>query len=191
MATHQPSRRHKMMARPFIAAVLLVVAVTASDRLAACGDKYLNLGLGTRFERSPAERRAAAVLVYAIPGSDLSRTFGAQSIEQGMEKVGYQATQVGTATEFDAALRARSWDVIVLDGRDSASVSQRLPKVGGPHLVPVLTRPSRDELKQARKMYETVLETPSKSRVFVETVDEALDLHEIATAAAAKRAIKP
>jgi hypothetical protein len=179
-----------MMARPFIAAVLLVVAVTASDRLAACGDKYLNLGLGTRFERSPAERRAAAVLVYAIPGSDLSRTFGAQSVEEGMKKVGYQPTQVGTATEFDAALRARSWDVIVLDGRDSASVSQRLPKAGGPHLVPVLTRPTKDELKQARKMYETVLEMPSKSRVFVETLDEALDLHEIAAAAAAKRATK-
>lgn len=179
-----------MMARPFIAAVLLVVAVASSDRLVACGDKYLNLGLGTRFARSPAERRAAAVLVYAIPGSDLSRMFGAQSVEEGMKKVGYQPTQVGTEKEFDAALRARSWDVIVLDGRDSASVSQRLPKTGGPHLVPVLTRPTKDELKQARKIYETVLETPSKSRVFVETVDEALDLHEIDAAAVAKHATK-
>ena len=179
-----------MMARPFIAGVLLVAGVTASDRLAACGDKYLNLGLGTRFERSPAERRAAAVLLYVVPGSDLSRTFGAQSVEEGMKKVGYQPTQVGTAAEFDAALRARSWDVIVLDGRDSASVSQRLPKAGGPHLVPVLTRPTKDELKQARKIYETVLEAPTKSRVFLETVDEALDLHEIDAAAAARRATK-
>lgn len=178
-----------MMTRPFIAGVLLVAGVTASDRLVACGDKYLNLGLGTRFERSPAERRAAAVLLYVVPGSDLSRTFGAQSVEEGMKKVGYQPTQVGTAAEFDTALRARSWDVIVLDGRDSASVSQRLPKAGGPHLVPVLTRPTKDELKQTRKIYETVIEAPTRSRVFLETVDEALDLHEI-DAAAARRAAK-
>lgn len=178
-----------MTARSFIAGVLLVAGVIASDRLVACGDKYLSLGLGTRFERSPAERRAAAVLLYVVPGSDLSRTFGGQSVEEGMKKVGYQPTQVGSAAEFDAALRARSWDVIVLDGRDSATVSQRLPKAGGPHLVPVLARPTKDELKQARKVYETVLETPTKSRVFLETVDEALDLHEI-DAAAAKRATK-
>jgi len=178
-----------MMPRPFVAGMLLVVGVAAWDPLAACGDKYLNLGLGTRFDRSPAERRAAAVLVYAVPGSDLSQTFGAQSIEEGMKKVGYQPTQVGTAAEFDAMLRARSWDVIVLDGRDTMLVSRRLPKAGGPHLVPVLTRPTKDELKQARKIYETVLETPTRSRAFVETVEEALDLHEI-DAAAARRAAR-
>ena len=35
-----------------------------------------------------------------------------------------------------------------------------------------------------------MLEAPTKSRVFVGTVDEALDLHEIAAATAAKRATK-
>jgi len=189
MAYTPASKRPNMTMRPFIAGVLLVVSLTTSDRVAACGDKYLNLGLGTRFDRSPAERRAAAVLLYVVPGSALSRTFGAQSVEEGMKKVGYQPTQVGTAAEFDTALRARSWDVIVLDGRDTVSVSQRLPKAGGPHLVPVLTRPTKEELKGARKVYETVLETPTRSRVFLETVDEALDLHEI-DAAAAKRATK-
>jgi hypothetical protein len=178
-----------MIARSLVAGVLLVAGITASDRLVACGDKYLNLGLGTRFERSPAERRAAAVLLYVVPGSALSRTFGAQSIEEGMKKAGYQPTQVGTAPEFDAALKARSWDVIVLDGHDTATVGQRVARPGGPHLLAVLTRPTKAELKQARTAYETVLEAPTRSRIFLETVDEALDLHEI-DAASAKRSTK-
>jgi hypothetical protein len=179
-----------MMARAFIAGLLLAVGVTATDRVAACGDKYLNLGLGTRFERSPAERRAAAVLLYAEAGSDLSRTLAALSVEDGMKKAGYQPTLASTAAEFDAALHARTWDVILLDSRDSQAVSQRLAKTGGPRLVPVLARPTKEELKQARKLYEIVLATPMKSRLFVEAVDDALDLHEIDALAAARGAKK-
>jgi len=52
MAYTPASKRPDMVMRPFIAGVLLVVSLTTSDRVAACGDKYLNLGLGTRFDRS-------------------------------------------------------------------------------------------------------------------------------------------
>jgi hypothetical protein len=60
--------------------------------------------------------------------------------------------------------------------------------VSAPHLVPVLTRPTKDQLKQAEKTYDTVINTPSRNRVFVDVVDEAMDLHEIETETAAKAA---
>jgi len=179
-----------MMTRGFIVGLLVAVGVTANDHVAACGDKYLNLGIGTRFDRSPAERRAAGILLYAAPGTDLARTLPALSVEDGLKKAGYQPTVATTTAQFDAALRARAWDVIVLDGRDSERVSQRVAKTGGPRVVPVLAQPTKEELKQARKTYEIVLANPSKSRVFVEAVDDALDLHEIEALAAAKNARK-
>jgi hypothetical protein len=179
-----------MTTRTFIVGLLLAVGVTATDPVSACGDKYLNVGLGTRFNRSPAERRAAAVLLYAAPGTELSRTLAALSVEGDLKKAGYQPTVATTTTQFDAALRTRAWDVIVLDGRDLQPVGQRVSKTGGPRLVPVLAQPTKDELKQARKTYEIVLATPTKSRAFVEAVDDALDLHEIEALAAAKNARK-
>jgi hypothetical protein len=179
-----------MITRAFLVGLLLAVGVTATDRVAACGDKYLSLGLGTRFDRSPAERRAAAVLLFAAPGTDLSRTLAALSVEDGLKKAGYQPTVATTTAQFDAELRRRNWDVIVLDGRDSDRVSQRVAKPVGPRLVPVLAQPTKEELKQARKTYEIVLAAPSKNRVFVEAVDDALDLHEIDALAAAKAARK-
>jgi hypothetical protein len=72
--------------------------------------------------------------------------------------------------------------------RESVAVptaGRRLPKTAGqPHLVPVLTRPTKDQLKQAEKTYDTVINTPSRNRVFVDVVDDAMDLHEIETEAA-------
>jgi hypothetical protein len=176
------------MTRAFIAALLVVAGFGTGDRLTACGDKYLSIGLGTHYHRSAAERRAAAVLLYANTGSELSRVLAALSVEAAMNKDGYRPVVVSSPSELETALRARKWDVVVVDARDAAMVVQRLPKPSAPHVVPMLTRPTRDELKQAERTYDTVLNTPTKTRVFVEVVDDAMDVHDIEERAAAKQA---
>jgi hypothetical protein len=165
------------MSRMFLGTLLFVVGIGAADRLVACGDKYLNLGLGTHYRRSAAERRAADILLYASPGTELSRIVAAQSVEGAMRRAGYQPIILSLPADLDAALRSRTWDVIVVDARDTQSVAQRLQKTGAPHLVPVLTRPTKEELRQAEKIYDTVLSTPTKDRAFVDVVDDAMDVH--------------
>jgi hypothetical protein len=184
-------RELHMMPRAFIAAVIVLAGLGEADRLAACGDKYLSLGLGTHYHRSAAERRAADVLIYANAGSELYRLLSTLSVEAAMDKAGYRPAIASSSTELDAALRARNWDVIVVDGHDTQAVVQRLHKASPPHIVPVLTHPSRDELKQAGKAYDTVLNTPKKDRAFVDIVDDAMDLHELKAEAAAKAAKRP
>jgi len=178
-----------MIARKLIATLLLVVSVWATDHLAACGDKYLNLGLGTHYHRSPAERRAAAILVYAGAGSELSKLMTTLSVEEAMKKAGYELAIAGSSAQLDTLLHARKWDVIVVDGPETQTVAQRVQNTAGaPHLVPVLTRPTKEQLKQSEKVYDTVINTPSKNRVFVDVVDDAMDLHEMETEAAARAA---
>lgn len=94
-----------MIGRAFIGTLLLAVGVTATDHVAACGDKYLNLGLGTHDRRSAAERRSAAILVYASAGSELSRLLTKLSVADAMTKVGYQPAIASSNAEFEAALR--------------------------------------------------------------------------------------
>lgn len=177
-----------MRARVFVSTLLVIVGLVAADRLSACGDKYLTLGLGTHYNRSAAERRAAAVLVYANAGSELARLLTGLSVEAAMNKVGYRPTIAASPSELDAALHRQKWDVVVVDGRDTQTVVQRLQKTAAPHVVPVFTRPTKDELKQAEKIYDTVLNTPTRNRAFVDVVDDAMDLHEIETQEAAKAA---
>jgi hypothetical protein len=181
----------QMMTRAlFIATLLCAVGVTAVDRLTACGDKYLNIGVGTRYQRSTAERRASAVLVYANAGSELSRLVATLSVQDAMRKAGYVPAFASTSADLDLALTTRTWDVIVVDGRDTQAVVLRLQKPAGTRVVPVLSKPTKEELKQAEKAYDVVLNTPSKNRAFVDVVDDAMDLHEIEMADAARVAKK-
>jgi hypothetical protein len=165
-------------------------AVIGADRLAACGDKFLNVGLGTHYHRSQSERKRSAVLMYVSPGTELSRMMTALTVEAGMKKAGYQPTIVSTSASLETALRAQAWDVVIVDGRDAASIVPRLPKTNAPQVVPVLSKPTKDELKGARKAFETVIDSPSKNAVFVDVVDYAVDLHEMEAEDAAKAAKK-
>jgi hypothetical protein len=177
------------MARILIGTLLLVIGAGARDPLGACGDKYLNLGLGTHYHLSAAERRAAAILIYATPNSELSKLLAALSVDDAMKKAGYHATFASSSDQLDAVLRARNWDVVVVDAADANSVSPRVAKASGaPRVLPVLTRPTKEELKRAEKIYDVVLNAPSKNRVFVEGVDDAIDVHAFEMAEAARAA---
>jgi hypothetical protein len=166
------------------------LATVGGDRLIACGDKYLNLGLGTHYRRTAAERRSAAVLIYANPGTELARVVTTLTVEPAMKKAGYQPAIANSSAALDASIASRTWDVVIVDGRDAASVIPRLPTGTTPHVVPVLSKLTKDELKAAQRTYETVITNPSKSTVFVSVVDDAMDLHALEMEAASKAARK-
>ena len=177
------------MARILVGTLLLVVGAGALDPLGACGDKYLNLGLGTRYHWSAKERRAAAILIYAPSTSELSKLLASLSVDEAMKKVGYQPTFASSADQLDAALRTRTWDVVVVDGADTDAVGPRLRKApGAPQVLPVLTRATKEDVKRAEKAYDVVLNAPSKNRVFVDGVDDAMDVHAFEMAEAARAA---
>jgi hypothetical protein len=179
-----------MRTRAFIAGFLLVVGAGAGSRLSACGDKFLMLSRGTRYERSPAARQASGILLYANPASELSRTLSRLAVDSMLQRAGYKPTTVSSEADLDKALLARKWDVVVVDAQDSQTISRRVQTAGGPRVVPVLTKPTKDELTQAKKAYHTVVNTPTKSRAFVDTIEDAMDLHDDEARAAAKKTMR-
>ena len=167
--------------------VLLLAAAIDDGRLIACGDKYLSVGFGTHFERTPAERKQATVLVYAEPGSDLDGTFTAP-VKATISKEGYQFFFVSSQAELDKAVRGRPPQVIIAEGRHSRDLCQRTN--GQSHIVPVLYSPTQGELKQMRRTHEPVIKTPKKGSTFVDATDDAFVILEIEAEAAAKAAAK-
>jgi hypothetical protein len=59
-----------------------------------------------------------------------------------------------------------------------------------PHVVPVMYKPTKTDLTQARKLYRIVIYDPGRSRAFIDTIDDAMDLREAEAKAAAKKAAR-
>jgi hypothetical protein len=170
--------------------VTALTAALATPSLDACGVKFLLPALGTHFERSRASRQAAAVLIYATPTSQLSRTLTSLSVTTALEKEGYRPSLVSTPTAFNAAMHATAWDVIVVDGAEMTSQPAAQGATPAPRILPVLASATKDEVKSAKATCGTALDKPTKARAFVDAIDAALDLHDADIRAAAKKAAR-
>jgi hypothetical protein len=167
-----PHQEESMSARLLVVGILAFSASGAD--LLACGDKFLVISRGTRFERAAMPREPAAILVYVNPASTLPKALERVPIEATLRRVGYQPTTVAQPGEFEQALGRGGWDVVIADLADSAALRGRLQGSEAPAILPVLHAATGRELAQARRDYLHVLRGPVKSQSLVDAVDEVL-----------------
>jgi hypothetical protein len=168
----RPAREESMTVRLLVVGTLVLSA--AGTDLLACGDKFLVIARGTRFERAAMPREPAAILVYVNPTSSLPKALERVPIEATLRRVGYQPTTVAQPGEFEKALGRGGWDVVVVDLADSAALRGRLHGADAPAILPVLHAATGRELTQARRDYLHVLRGPVKSQSLVDAIDEVL-----------------
>jgi ABC-type amino acid transport substrate-binding protein len=157
-------------------ALASVVTVTMPQILGACGDKFLVVSRGTRFQRAAPHRAPAAILLYANPASSLPKTLAELPIEETLRKAGYKSTVIGTSDELDAALRQGGWDLVLVDVADSDAVSRKLQGNHPATVLPIVYKTSSADVARARKQYQCILKSPLKSQSFLDGIDEALTI---------------
>jgi hypothetical protein len=104
--------------------LVVVLAVLIPGDLLACGDKFLVAGRGTRYQR-PKTVRAASVLIYADPASEVAASLKKAKVESLLKLEGHRATKVQSFAELSAIVSSGRYDVILTANSDSANV-QRL-----------------------------------------------------------------
>ena len=164
-----------MRSRLLVVGVLLLSGVGASSDLLACGDKFLVVSRGTRFQRAGDARHAASILVYLPATSTLPKAFERVS-EDVTKKAGYRFVNVSNTNELDQALKQGGWDLLLTDLADSQAVRGRVSGASAPLVVPVAYRTTGVELAQAKKDYQRVLKGPIKTYAFLAAIDDALAL---------------
>jgi hypothetical protein len=162
-----------MNRRLVVLGVLALIVVGAGNDLLACGDKFLVVSRGTRFQH-PSARRPASILVYANPASGLPKTLAALPIDITLRKAGYQPTLVSTTSELNQALRGGTWDLVLADAADAAGLTGGLHNDTRVVLLLVVFDASNAQLKQLKQQYQRVLKSPTRSQTVLDAVDEAL-----------------
>lgn len=120
----------------------LIVALgllLAGADLGACGDKFLVVGRGTRFQRGSEAPRPYAVLIYAPKTSPLAERQQRASVEKALLRAGYRPATVESPAELAEKLKSGPAGVVVANAGDAKAVEWRLG--GGPGPV-VLLGPS-------------------------------------------------
>ena len=163
-----------------IGLVGLVAAVglwTGADLL-ACGDKFLVVSRGTRYQR-PKNARAASILIYANPSTGLAAALKNIPVESVLKHEGHRFATVETPEQLSAILAGGRFDVVLVASGDAAAVEKLLG--GSPDAPVVLTvcnKASGQEPKEAEKSASCSLKAPPKAGALLEAIDNAVERHD-------------
>ena len=134
------------------AAVSILIALMSFDTAMACGDKFLIVGRGSRFQRAYVAIHPASLLLV---GANVT----AQREVQSRLKIAGHRLQVVSMDQIPRALAASRYDFILADFHDVAGVN-RILQGGTANVVvlPVIDGTSKLDMTAAGKEYSCLLE---------------------------------
>lgn len=111
----------------------------------ACGDKFLVVGRGAR--KVPKAMHPARIVVYANPASALPLALKEARLGQLLKLAGHTPEVVADINELERALARRSVDLILAGPSDVATLRSHSTPAGAAPLLPLLYKPSAEQLK--------------------------------------------
>jgi hypothetical protein len=157
------------------AALLAGVAsvLPAGGRAFACGDKFVRVGRGARYQRGYVALHPASIVVYAGPGAAASGTL--KGMEPALKAAGHKVATV-KRDALAATLRAGKQDLVLADFADAQGIAAELKAAPTPPLLlPVMKKPTAEAFAAAEKEWTCVVGDPSDKYQVLTSIDKLLE----------------
>ena len=139
----------------------------------ACGDKFLVVGRGVKYQRAHAAVHPASILIYMNPASRLPAAAREIKLESNLKQAGHKVQTIEDPTRLDDALKSAQYDLVLADVADSPSLEKHVgARPSRPVVMPVLYHPTADELAAAQKQYGCAMKAPAKD--YLAAIDDAI-----------------
>ena len=165
-----------MRLRIALVGFIAVIGLWTGADLLACGEKYLAVGRGTRYQR-PKNFRAASILIYANPSTGLQAALKGTPVESALKHEGHRTTIVETPEQLSAVLAGGRFDVALVSSADAAAVEKLLGMNADAPVVLAFCGKSKSQEPEADKNISCV-KTPAKERPLLEAIDKAVERHD-------------
>src|SRR5215471_8823218 len=157
---------------PMIATVVLGVLLLGPGNASACGDKFVLIGGGARVNRSKFPSR---VLVFMNPASRVPAAEKEFHVEATLTAAGHKATVVESQAEVQKALETGKYDVVLADTADVPALRKQCGAVASkPAVLPLLYKPTPEELSAAEKEANCLVRPSKKSSDLLAVIDETM-----------------
>jgi hypothetical protein len=163
-----------MRRRLATALVVLAVGALGSQVLSACGDKFVLLGRGVRFQRAYAAIHPAAILLVIPPKSVKNAAVRDSRLQSALKMAGHQVDVVPAASLTEALARAR-YDIILAERADAVGIADLAPAAPRKAAVlGILEKPSAADLAAARQRLDGVITTPQPLPDILRLLDDVM-----------------
>lgn len=153
--------------------VTFILVLGISKQATACGDKFLVIGRGLRFERAYAAKNPGTILLYRDGNDDSAKTV--DDLQKALTKAGHKVQTVDSADALTATLKTSKFDLVVLNLNDVTVMEQEIiTSPSKPAVLPIIYNKTGNELANAGKQYDCILKASGKNTDALKVVDEAI-----------------
>jgi ABC-type amino acid transport substrate-binding protein len=156
-------------------AVAALLFLTASPLAFGCGDKFVVLGRGARFNRAFAARHPGSILIYMYPASRMQAAEKDYKLEATLRAAGHKPRLVTSPAELGEAISSGKYDLVLADLPDAATVQREAGATpSNPEVIPVLYKPTPSELARVEHQNGCYVRASSKNEDLLAIVDQAM-----------------
>lgn len=162
------------MRRVTLLMALLLVA-SSTNGAEACGDKFLRVGRGARYQRGYVAVHPASLLLVARPGSPVAAAL--LELEPVLKRAGHKPVVVEDASAATRALSGGRFNLVLADIKDLPAV-ETAKKASGTtvDILPILDQPTPEARAAAEQGYRCVAETPGKKAHVLAEIDDLMEI---------------
>ena len=156
------------------AVVCLALGILGSEAVSACGDKFLLLGRGMRFQRAYAAIHPARILLVVPAKSVKVAAVRDPRLKNALENAGHNVKVVQVA-KLAEALAGSRYDLILAGRADAMGIPATLPAAAGkPSVVGVLEDSGGADVTAGRLGLDAVLKTPQPLPDILRVLDDVM-----------------
>jgi hypothetical protein len=159
---------------PVLITALTVVGL-ASQGMQACGDKFLLVGRGVKFQRAYAAIYPASIVIYAQPQRSAAKAIRDPRLQSDLKQAGHRVVLVESDAALARALESGKVDLVLTDVADADQTSrQGATSPSRPTVLPVMYEPTREEAKEIESRYQCRLKSSDRADRYLVTIDDAM-----------------
>jgi len=152
-----------------------VVWLVVTPAVLGCGDKFVVLGRGVRFQAVHLSEHPASILIYMGPTSKIPAADREFQLQTMLKLAGHKPAAVTDSNDLEKALRSGQYDLVLVDLSDVGMLERETKgTTSKPEILPVVYNPSGKELADAEKRYSCVVKASKKSHDLLAVIDEAM-----------------
>lgn len=158
-----------------LASIVALAVVGATVVVETCGDKFLLVGRGARFQRAYASVYPGHILVYARPSLGAKAPLRDVRLHKLLRQAGHAVSVIEEDSLLDQAVRAANIDIVLVDLTDAAKVDAlATASAARPRVVPVRPEVETPEIKQLQQQFICKLKVTDNSIRWLDTIEDAM-----------------
>ena len=159
-----------------IVIVCLGAVGSRSQDVLACGDKFVVVGRGVRFEQAYAAIHPASILIVLPTKNVKSAAVRDSRLVTALKMAGHHVEVVQQPTNLADVVGRSRRDIILVEQADASALRDIAAPAGQPKptIVGVLESPSSSAVSEAKTQLEYVLTTPSPIARILNLMDDVM-----------------